>query len=329
MSLTYYIRRQIDLLAISEFIHQIFSVAHSNRLAGSMLLLIMKNRLKLLVNRLLVIFGLSIVNSDAQKFWHDFEAERLKSAGERWSHPTISSEMRNYIFKNLYRSRSQLQQDLFVAFLLESNGAANLEFKNTTPRFFVEFGATDGISLSNTYLLENDFFWKGILSEPARYWHKALQSNRKCNIDYRCVHSTSGLSVNFKEAKLTELSTIQTFESIDLHSKSRVAGRNYEVGTVSLNDLLSGHGAPNKIDYLSVDTEGSEYLILEPLDFNEWQISVITVEHNYSSNREKIFSLLTSKGYKRVFTEVSDFDDWYIKSGSETKIEWSGSSQAN
>ena len=61
------------------------------------------------------------------------------------------------VLKMLPRSRSQLRQDIFVL--------CTLDFKRNG--FFVEFGATNGVDLSNSYLLETEFNWTGILAEPA------------------------------------------------------------------------------------------------------------------------------------------------------------------
>ena len=63
---------------------------------------------------------------------------------------------------------------------------------------------------------------------------------------------------------------------------------------------------------MSIDTEGSEFEILNALDFNSYDISIITVEHNFTPKREKINSLLISKGFKQVSNEFSKFDDWYV-----------------
>ena len=70
---------------------------------------------------------------------------------------------------------------------------------------------------------------------------------------------------------------------------------------------------PEDIDYLSIDTEGSEYEIINFLDFNKYNISIITIEHNYTPNREKINSLLIENNYIRVLEDYSKVDDWYIK----------------
>ena len=71
---------------------------------------------------------------------------------------------------------------------------------------------------------------------------------------------------------------------------------------------------PKRIDYLSIDTEGSEYEILSNFNFDAYDIRAITCEHNYMPERERIYKLLTSKGYFRVDTEKSKWDDWYTKS---------------
>lgn len=200
-------------------------------------------------------------------------------------------------------SSSQLYQDLFVLFLTNAKSDG----------FFVEFGATDGVSLSNTYLLETKFNWKGILSEPAKKWHNKLQANRTCSVDERCVWSVSGEKVEFIEAPRGEFSSIKSFVGSDMHAAARRGGVAYSVETVSLVDLLDFHGAPSTIDYLSLDTEGSEFDILKAFDFNSYDIRVITCEHNYTPARDKIYDLLLSKGYKRVFEELSLHDDWYVK----------------
>jgi FkbM family methyltransferase len=210
---------------------------------------------------------------------------------------------KDQLLKALRQSRSQLGQDLFVL--------SELDFK--TDGFFVEFGATDGVHLSNTYLLEKEFGWKGIVAEPARGWHKDLKKNRSCHIETDCVWTESNSTLTFIETNNFDFSTIDSFRSSDLHGRARKSGKRYGVNTISLEDLLGKYHAPKTIDYLSIDTEGSEFDILSHFDFSKYQFRVITCEHNFGPQREKIFSLLTQKGYVRKFENVSDVDDWYVK----------------
>lgn len=199
-------------------------------------------------------------------------------------------------------AKSQLGQDVLA---LSVHGLSD-------KGFFVEFGATDGLNLSNTFLLEKDFGWVGILCEPAKVWHSDLSSNRSCSIDTRCVSSHSDRLVDFAEAPDAKFSTISEFRDQDSHLNSRKDSSIYQVKTVSLRDLLLTHNSPAQVNFLSIDTEGSEYLILEDFDFTEYKFDLICVEHNHTSNRERIFQLLTTNGYKRIHTELSQWDDWYV-----------------
>lgn len=202
------------------------------------------------------------------------------------------------------KSRAQLAQDVFVL--------AECGFKRGG--FFVDFGATDGVSLSNTHLLEKEFGWRGIVAEPARCWHEALAANRSCIIERRCVWTTTGARLEFNETTTPELSTLAAFEDKDMHAAARREGNRYEVETISLNELLHKHSAPRWIDYLSIDTEGSELEILAALDFDRYQIGVITCEHNFTDARGKIHALLASRGYVRKYPHLSQWDDWFVLS---------------
>ena len=201
------------------------------------------------------------------------------------------------------RSKAQLRQNIFV--LMETG------FKREG--YFVEFGATDGVHLSNTWLLEKEYDWTGILAEPARVWHEDLRANRSSNIDTDCVYASTGDQIEFNMTHLPELSTIANFSSTDGHASSRKAGAIYKVPTISLEDLLKRHGAPREIDYLSIDTEGSEFSILERFPFDQWMVQIITVEHNYSPTRDKIADLMHRNGYRRKFEGLSRWDDWYVR----------------
>jgi len=202
----------------------------------------------------------------------------------------------------LSKSKSQLRQDLFV--LTELNFQCS--------GFFVEFGATNGIDISNSYLLEKEFQWSGILAEPARIWHKDLIKNRTAHIETKCVWDQSNQIIQFHETEDGEFSSAENFLNSDSHSKKRSKSLIYQVETISLIDMLRKFNAPKLIDYLSIDTEGSEYKILQSLDFNQYQFKVITCEHNFNENRNKIFNLLIKNGYSRKFQDISKYEDWYI-----------------
>ena len=206
------------------------------------------------------------------------------------------------LFNLIGISKSKFRQDIFVL--------NQLGFKKNG--YFVEFGAADGVYLSNTYLLEKSFGWNGILAEPAKIFYKKLHNNRSCNIDNRMIWVDSNLKLFFNETYIPEMSTINNFSNLDNHD--RISKSKYEVKTISLCNLLKEYNAPTIIDYLSIDTEGSEFDILNAFDFTKYKFRVITCEHNNNKNRSLIHNILIKKGYKRVFVQISEYDDWYINS---------------
>jgi FkbM family methyltransferase len=200
------------------------------------------------------------------------------------------------------QSKAQILQDLWVCF----------ELGDLRGGYFVEFGATDGRTNSNTYLLETEYGWKGILAEPNPVWHARLRQNRACIIDTRCVASSTGKSVKFLATDHvdSELSGIAEFANGDHFAEVRAKGCLIEVETVTLLDLLRANDAPAVIDYLSIDTEGSEYDILSAFDFSV-RSRLISVEHN-SKTEKNVADLLARHGYVRVFPEYSQWDGWYV-----------------
>lgn len=252
------------------------------------------------IKRLFSFFGLIIMK---EKTWVSFYTANRPSPGIDFlfSLPASTGKL---LLPVVSQSRSQNYQDLFVL--------SELGLKEKG--FFVEFGATNGIHFSNSFLLEDYFGWNGILAEPAKGWHKELRQNRPfASIEEACVWKDSGSVLIFNETSDGNLSTLDIFSSVDSYRETRKHGERYEVSTISLTDLLEKYSAPKTIDYLSIDTEGSEFEILSAFDFEKYSFSVITCEHNYTPAREKIYELLTSKGYIRKYEELSLWDDWYVK----------------
>ncbi len=123
----------------------------------------------------------------------------------------------------------------------------------------------------------------------------------------------SGTTLTFSETDAPEFSTVHSFSDCDCHGETRKSSKQYDVTTISFNDLLQKYNAPQIIDYLSIDTEGTEYEILSSLDWGKYSFRVITCEHNNTDARGKLFKLLTEKGYRRKFETLSKWDDWYVK----------------
>ncbi len=100
------------------------------------------------------------------------------------------------------------------------------------------------------------------------------------------------------------------YSDADASSRKRRAckesGCSSWITTISLHDFLVQHSAPHTIDYLSVGTEGSEYEILSKSPFDRWDVRLLTVEHNYTDQREKIAEMLEGLGFVRIESQCDD-----------------------
>ena len=221
----------------------------------------------------------------------------------------ILLEFIDYI-KNLKSiPHSQIFQDIFASFVIKN------EFDNT----FLEFGATNGLSLSNTYMLEKELGWSGALAEPDVQWINSLKKNRpNTKIITKCIWKKSNEKLNFFSSDEGVLSTLEEFKysdaeslpgNADLRNKS---GKNIVVETISLNDVIKQYFNGKCPSYISVDTEGSEFEILNSFNFLDYRPAVFTVEHNFSKSQDMIDELLISNNYVRIFKKLTVFDAWYV-----------------
>jgi hypothetical protein len=156
------------------------------------------------------------------------------------------------------------------------------------------------------------------LAEPARYWAATLQTNRNCDIDQRCVWTTTGEKLQLLEKSDAELSNVGMFaKRLDVHTAKRATSEEYDVEPISLTDLLRTYNAPRPNDYLSIDIECSECQILTHFDFEAFEVKVITVEHDFvDKDRNEILRPLSSKGYHRIFKKFSQWDERHVKEAS-------------
>ncbi len=202
-------------------------------------------------------------------------------------------------FRGKKKSFSQFEQDLKVL----------KHFNNKKKGYFIEIGALDGIYLSNTYLLEKDYKWKGICIEPVPSEFKKLKKNRKSVNIPQAVYNVNDKVVNIVDAGSSGHSGIRN--DIDTH-KHILKNEDIKVKTKTLTRIMDENNSPKFIEYLSIDTEGSELKILEGIDFNKYSFGYINIEHNHQEpRRTQMRNLLLKNGYR--YMGEDNVDDIYIK----------------
>ncbi len=210
-------------------------------------------------------------------------------------------------------------------------------FKGKTDGFFVEAGANDGITQSNSFFFEKTLGWKGLCVEPIPEVFEKLKKNRSCICFQGCISDAERMAtfVEFlrRTSATAEGEKIYIRCTADCDSLKQIIASLKSSLVSGLTEKFDprhlerwGH-LPNKIisvpcylpetifdmysiqhiDLLSLDTEGGEYDILKAIDFDAVYIDVIQVEDRWPDGR--IRALLTNKGYAFV-TRIGN-DDIY------------------
>jgi FkbM family methyltransferase len=205
--------------------------------------------------------------------------------------------------------KSQYDQDRFVNehFFHDKQGG-----------FFLDIGAHDGQTGSNSYFFEKELGWEGICFEPLPHLFAQLRECRACACVNACVSASQGLlpflHVDSCDEQLSGLAGTYDQRALNavMYDISQLGGaiKMLQLPSVRLMAILEQHGITH-VDFLSLDTEGSELEILKTIDFSKIIIDVITVENNY--NETFIYDFLIEQGFK--FVVRIGVDDLYVREG--------------
>jgi FkbM family methyltransferase len=201
---------------------------------------------------------------------------------------------------------SQIGQDKFVDdyFEKKQNGV------------FIDIGAHDGKSCSNTLFFEKFRNWTGICIEPGIEEFKSLTEFRNSININACISDYDGESeFTYIEGYSNMLSGLS--ESYNYLHKNRIDNevKNHggqinkiKMPVYKLQTILDKYSI-YEIDYCSIDTEGTEFNIIKSIDFKKTNIKVFSIENNYNDNSIKDY--LEPLGYS-LYTKLQ-WDDIFIK----------------
>lgn len=201
---------------------------------------------------------------------------------------------------------SQLGQDKFVD--------EYLNFKQNG--VFVDIGAHDGHSCSNSLFFEKSREWTGICIEPGSEEFKKLNESRKSININACISDYDGESeFTYIEGYSNMLSGLS--ESYNHSHENRISNevRSYggkvnkiKMPVFKLQTVLDKYNI-HDIDFCSIDTEGSEFNIVKSIDFNKTNIKIFAIENNYQTTDIKEY--LEERGYQ-LYCKIQ-WDDIFIK----------------
>jgi FkbM family methyltransferase len=159
---------------------------------------------------------------------------------------------------------------------------------------YIESGANDGVTQSNTYYLEKNKGWSGILIEPSVSSFELCKENRsENNIFLNCALVSNDYDSDYIEGDFDG----NLMSSVNGNRRNNI-GIKIKTKAKKLSDILNENNL-KKIDFFSLDVEGYEYEVLKGIDFNSHEFKFLLIEI-YKWDYKKIVDLLNTNGYELI-----------------------------
>lgn len=188
--------------------------------------------------------------------------------------------------------------------------------------FFVNVGASDGMSNDPIYPFMKKYGWRGLLVEPVPHTFEVLRTNYAqypgMLFENSLIASSPRKFYYFPEDYCRERSWARQIGSLDAESTrwalahiakdSLFEGAKIEdldliaeadLPTMTFDELLAKHRI-DRVDLINLDTEGADLEILEPIDLNRYGVRAVVVETRPHHHDNKIPRLLDAQGFEFV-----------------------------
>jgi FkbM family methyltransferase len=176
--------------------------------------------------------------------------------------------------------------------------------------YFIELGANDGVSQSNTLYFERYRHWHGILVEPVLHNYFRCKANRSqatrvfCNACTSFDYKHEFVPIVYSNLMSTPMGVESDITDPLTHAE---LGRNFLDSTHenvvfgatarTLNSILVEANAPAFIDLLSLDVEGGEIEVLKGIDHGTYRFRYMCIECREAA---RLAAFLETHGYRLV-----------------------------
>lgn len=225
-----------------------------------------------------------------------------KRMGQNLRHPRYALKVAvQNLFTNISRkslgSYSQHGEDIILYFLLNRHKKG----------FYVDVGANDPEIISNTKYFYNKN-WNGINIEP----HPIL-FEKICKVRERDININAGIAQEETTLKFYQVDEVNgtagsTFDpeiAEELEKKGYKVSKIIEMPVIPLQKVFNENLNGQKIDFMSVDTEGFDLDVLKSNDWDKYRPEFVLVE-TVNKNKENIYSFMLEQGYKFIFENTAN-----------------------
>jgi len=208
---------------------------------------------------------------------------------------------------------SQAKQDLLILALMDANDEkerSNKSLKSTTvassrrKRYFVDLASNHATLFSNTYLLETNG-WEGLCIEPNPIYWYGLASYRNCTVIGAFVGGQQK-----EDGKEVDVELPAGFNGVyggivgEKMDNKRAKKTNEKRNLISILTVFQETNVPKMIDYMSLDVEGAESIVMNEFPWDSYKFKFLTIERP----KQDLTSMLNTNSYVKVLN-VTDWGE--------------------
>ena len=192
------------------------------------------------------------------------------------------------------------------------------EFFKEKIGFYVEVGAFDGVTLSNTYLFEK-IGWRGILIEAIPELAKQAKNMRPASIveNYACVSPNDEGPIEFEILENDKALSSRLIENKKVEVRGKENLKKIIVPGLPLDKILEKNNV-SSIDFITIDVEGFEFDVLRGFSVDRWKPQLIILESNHLFPENNILNYMFSHNYR--YLRSTGVNDWYLLDEKMVKI---------
>lgn len=206
-----------------------------------------------------------------------------------------------------------MNKDIIIDTSQHSQSLIILELFNFKKNgYFLDIGSSHPIKFSNTYPLEKYYDWNGLCVDPID--HKELYlKERKCEFEHAAIYKNTGVVSFSVRNGADDFNMLSSLHDNEVHPVNKSKSQICEVQAITFQDLFKKHNVPKVIDYMSMDVEGAEFLLINSFPFDDYKILALTFEAMADQNQEqkekseKTTKVLKENGYVFVRGIGHDF----------------------
>jgi FkbM family methyltransferase len=199
---------------------------------------------------------------------------------------------------------SQDKEDLFIKKF----------FKNKNKGIYLDIGCFNPLLWNNTYLLYKKG-WSGINVDIQKINIDLFNIARPGDINICCALYDKKKFLDLYNLKGENNSPVMTIdkshaEKMKFLFKKKIIKKRIE--TLTFSEMIKNYNIKiNNIDFLNIDTEGSDFNVLKSINIQKYKPKLICIEISQftkQSDKKKILNYLKLNDYKFIYkTSVSSF----------------------